>query len=433
MVTRTLEERLTARLLALAGAVLVGVAVTAVVVIDRSLAASDTVEARAHAQGAHDALERELAEGDTPPVAEAEVTADSRAAGFRLAIVHAAVPSAERAAPFAGVASGECSSFEDESGASLRACAAGDEQTKVVAALSTAEHEGVVRAVARGMIFVVGAALALLWLAVRRALRSPVAELTALVAWTDRVAADATPGELPETRTREIEKLETAFGALVDRLFRALERERATSAHVAHELRTPLTSIVVELDSLMTDDPTVRAMVARVRADAERLSDVVEAILLLSGGDRQASDVVVNVGDLVRGLVSPQTNVDAPDEALVRGDERLLSLAVRNLIDNAGKYGSGVERIAVERAGSSVCIRVSDRGPGLSNDECAKIFDRYWRGAADGEGRGLGLALVKEVAERHGGSAQAERGATIGLEVTIVLPLIAWSDPLRSG
>lgn len=431
MVTRTLERRLTARLVALAGAVLVGVAVTAVVVIDRSLAASDTAETRVHAQSAHDALERELAEGDAPAIAEAEVRADSRAAGFRLAILHPSAPSAVPPALFADVPPGQCATFDDAP--PLRACAAGDERTTVVAAMSTSGHRDVVRAVARGMLFVVGAALALLWLAVRRALRSPVAELTALVAWADRIAADATPGQLPETRTREVEKLEAAFGALVDRLFRALERERATSAHIAHELRTPLTSIVVELDSLVTSDLAVRAMVGRVRADAERLADVVEAILLLSGGGREASDTVVNVADVVRGLASMDTPVDAPDEALVKGDDRLLALAVRNLVDNAGKYGSGVERIAIERAGSSVCIRVSDRGPGLSSDECAKTFDRYWRGAADGEGRGLGLALVKEVAERHGGWARAERGATAGLDVSIVLPLIAWSEPLRSG
>ena len=437
MGARTLEARLTWRLLALAGAVLVGVGATAVVATDRMLDASDTDEARAHATNAREALGRELAEGDTPATAEAEVVDDARAEGVRLAILHDGVQAAG-ASGLAAVRAGECATVQDDQGRPWRACGAGDARGTVVAAISVAAHRQAARSLAQWMTGVVAVALALLWLAVRRALRRPVAELTALVGWTGRIVETETPVEPPPSQTREIAQLEAAFDALVRRLFDALARERANSAHIAHELRTPLTAIVAELDAIRVHDDAARAAVSRARGDASRLADVIEAILVLSsgpngaragdGGERAAT--IVNVADIARQIAPEGARVQAPDEALVEGDDRLVSLALRNLVDNARKYGGGVDHVCVARDGSTVRVDVVDRGPGLDEQARSKMFDRYWRASADGDGRGLGLALVRAVAERHGGRAAAQPGpGGQGLDVSFTLDrLVGWHD-----
>jgi two-component system sensor histidine kinase TctE len=122
--------------------------------------------------------------------------------------------------------------------------------------------------------------------------------------------------------------------------------------------------------------------------------------------------------------------VQAPDEALVEADERLIRLALRNLLDNASKYAAGPTLVRVARNDQGARISVLDRGPGLDANARARMFERYWRGAADSEGRGLGLALVREVAERHGGSADARPGPDgIGLEVSMTVgKLVGWYD-----
>jgi two-component system sensor histidine kinase QseC len=276
-----------------------------------------------------------------------------------------------------------------------------------------------------------------LWLAVRQALRAPVAELGALAGWAGRIVEVESPLEPPAAHTQEIARLQSAFDVLVRRLLDALARERANSAHIAHELRTPLTSIVTELEAVRIEDREARAAIARVRGDVARLSDVIDAILVLSERAPAArhAGCVVNVADVARDLAPAGARVEAPDEALVEGDARLVSLALRNLIDNARKYGSGARLVRVSREGSRVRLAVADQGPGLDHAALERMFDRYWRGSADGDGRGLGLALVRAVAERHGGEAGARPGPSgLGLEVSMTLDrVVGWHEPRPTG
>ncbi len=432
---RTLEARLSVRLLALAIAVLATVGAAAAVVTDRALAAGDEARARDEAAGARDALGVELSEGDSREEATREVIASCQREGIRVAVTF---PDGERytsgAPELPRLSAGACATFDDPGGAPWRVCGTGDSSVSVVAGLSIAGHRAAVGAVWRAMVALVAVAALLLWWAIRRALRAPLAELTSLVRWSGMARGhDSLPEHQPppEARTTEIAHLGAAFDVLVRDQLEALARERANSAHIAHELRTPLTAIVGELDALVTSDPAVRQAASRLRADATRLADVVDAILVLSDRARCGRREVVNVADLAREVAPAGVAVDAPDEALVEADERLVRLAVRNLLDNADKHGRGACTLRVSRDATDARIAVVDRGMGLDADGRARMFDRYWRQSADGQGRGLGLALVKAVAERHDGKVGAQPGPDgAGLEVSLTLGrVVGWHEP----
>ncbi len=439
MDSRTLEARLTAKLFGLAGAVLVAVGAAAVIVTSRALDTSDTETACADAARERAAFDRELSEGDTPDDAVREIISESETGGVHLFISReGAMPWGARA--LAGLVAGDSATLVDGEGKPWRACATGNARRTIVTAIPIGAHRGVVRALSRGMLGVVVAALGALWLAVRRSLRAPLRELTVLVEWTGRIVNAEPAVDPPTAETREIAKLEAAFVALVRRLLDALARERANSAHIAHELRTPLTAMVAELDALLPgarSDEATGAALARVRGDAARLSDVIDAILVLSddGARGARGKAVVNVADLAREVAPPDVRVDAPDEALVEADERLVWLALRNLADNARKYGDGVRLVRVSREGTSVRLAVIDNGPGIDEPARRLMFERSWRGSADGDGRGLGLALVRAVAQRHGGMAEAQPASSGGgLQVSMTLEgVIGWHDASPEG
>ncbi len=221
-----------------------------------------------------------------------------------------------------------------------------------------------------------------------------------------------------------------------------LARERASSAHIAHEMRTPLTALRAEVDELAALGPEAEAVTERLRADVDRLTQVIDAVLVLSSPRRAGHGETINVADLARSLARthapPDIEVDAPEEALVDGDGALIRLALVNLLDNAARHAApGARRLRVERVDGAeraeptegaVRLSVIDAGPGLDPQVRARAFERYWRAADEGRGRGLGLALVRAVAEQHDGEADVrsvEGGP--GLDIGFTLrPLLAW-------
>jgi len=109
----------------------------------------------------------------------------------------------------------------------------------------------------------------------------------------------------------------------------------------------------------------------------------------------------------------------------VSGDERLLRRALRNLLENARRYGGGEVEVFVERSGASAALRVCDRGPGVPESHRERVFEAFFRlpGHAEYEGGvGLGLSLVKQIAEQHGGSVHCEARDGGGSCFVVTLP-----------
>ena len=131
----------------------------------------------------------------------------------------------------------------------------------------------------------------------------------------------------------------------------------------------------------------------------------------------------VDLAELAREAAAADERAEAKGgPALVLGERPALERAVGNLVRNARKHGpaGGPIRVEVESDGEQALLRVADEGPGLSSEEAAHAFERFWRGpGARGEGSGLGLAIVRAIAERHGGRVEVD-----GACFTLALPAV---------
>jgi two-component system phosphate regulon sensor histidine kinase PhoR len=209
-------------------------------------------------------------------------------------------------------------------------------------------------------------------------------------------------------------------------------------ANVSHELKTPLSLVRMFGEMLLSErvpsDEKRRQYLGIIVAESERLTALIENVLDFAKVERgkaayefapgQVGDVVARAVDVYRyraereGMeVSLRVAADLP---LASIDARAVELAVINLLDNALKYAKdgGRADIEVARAERSICVRVSDRGPGIAPEEQDRIFERFVRGRNAGEtrvrGSGIGLALVKHIAESHGGRVRVSSPTTEG-------------------
>jgi two-component system, OmpR family, sensor histidine kinase MprB len=255
----------------------------------------------------------------------------------------------------------------------------------------------------------------------------PVRRLTAAA---ENVAAT---GDLSErvavSGNDELGRLATRFNAMLAALEESVGRQRRLVADASHELRTPLTSTRTNIDLLregrLPEDEARRALdeaAVELAALTTLVSDLVE---LARGEERKLRVEDVQLDDLVGGAVE-RAKSRAPDATfvtslsptVVRADPVLLERAVLNLLDNAVKYSPPGAPIEVTvREGEVV---VADHGPGVADEDVARIFDRFYRsaGARSKPGAGLGLAIVREAARAHGGDATVEsspRGASFHL------------------
>jgi two-component system, OmpR family, sensor histidine kinase MprB len=278
----------------------------------------------------------------------------------------------------------------------------------------------------------IAAAAALAALVGTAALR-PVRRLTAAA---ERVAATGNLSERVEGEgSDELGRLAARFNAMLVALEESVGRQRRLVTDASHELRTPLTSVRTNVDLLregkLPPDEQQRALAeASVELDAltTLLSDLVE---LARGEERKLRIEEVQLDELV-GVAVDRAKARAPQitflsslsPTLVRADPLLLERAVSNLLDNAVKWSPDGGPVEVTVRNGEVVV--ADHGPGIAEADIPRVFDRFYRAAAARAkpGAGLGLAIVREAAEAHGGRASVESTAG-GARFKLTLPATA--------
>jgi heavy metal sensor kinase len=283
------------------------------------------------------------------------------------------------------------------------------------------------------------------WLLTGAALR-PVARMRRRLA---DISEDNSGARLPVPATHdEIASLAVTMNSLLDRLQRALARQRGFVADAGHELRTPLTALKAELELAARPGRSRQALAAAVAAaadDTDRLIRLAEDLLLLARADEGAAflhpqriDVSDVLSAAVGGLAAQAdareitVSLDASRPLPAVADPDRLRQALDNLIHNAIRHsprGGAVEvtgRAGTRRSSLSVVIEVCDHGPGFPPEFLPRAFERFSRAdparsRADG-GTGLGLAIVAFIAHAHGGRALADNRSQGGARVRIELP-----------
>lgn len=231
----------------------------------------------------------------------------------------------------------------------------------------------------------------------------------------------------------EVAAVAASFNQAAGRIEALVASHKNLLANASHELRSPLARMKMALSLLDEQpDPAQRERLAKeIRTNIGELDALVEEVLLASRLDAQAATFTPAPVDVVSlaAMEAAQfgAELQARDAHLgVAGDERLLKRALRNLLENARRYGGGEITLFAARLGAVVELRVCDRGPGVPEALRERIFEPFFRlpGHAEREGGvGLGLALVKQIAQRHGGSVRCE--AQLGGGSCFVLSLPA--------
>ncbi|GAA4851135.1 HAMP domain-containing sensor histidine kinase [Saccharopolyspora rosea] len=278
--------------------------------------------------------------------------------------------------------------------------------------------------------------------AVARAGLRPVQRLTAA---TERVALTGDLRPIPVSGDDELARLTASFNGMLTALAESQERQRRLVADAGHELRTPLTSLRTNLELLM----------ASAQPDAPKLSEQ-DRQEMFADVQAQITELSALVGDLVelaredtpQTVHEPVELTDVAERALSRvrrraqrvefevdlrpwemmGDATALERAVLNLLDNAAKWSpdGGTVRVGLrpEEGTGFAALEVADGGPGIAEADRPYVFERFYRSsdARTLPGSGLGLSIVKQVAERHGGTVWAGEAPEGGALLRMSLP-----------
>ncbi|WP_296530701.1 sensor histidine kinase [Rhodoferax sp.] len=236
---------------------------------------------------------------------------------------------------------------------------------------------------------------------------------------------------------QEVHALAAAVNQLLAAVRRSLGHEKRFLNDAAHQLRTPLAGVIsqTELALLETDPQALRERLSKVLACAQRSAHLVQQLLSLARNEAEVRLQALDLAALAREVARDWTpralsagvdlGYEGFDSLWVQGQAMLLREAVGNLLDNALMYaGKGsVVTLRVAQVNQQAVLEVEDDGPGLAAPELPHLFERFWRASELPGGCGLGLAIVAEIAQRHGGSASAQALKPHGLRVRLHLML----------
>jgi signal transduction histidine kinase len=280
------------------------------------------------------------------------------------------------------------------------------------------------------------------WWAVGRALR-PVEAIRARV---DQITAAELDQRVPEPATSdEIARLARTMNAMLARLEESSDRQRRFVADASHELRSPLARMRAELEvdraHPETADPASTA--DSVLTETVGLQRLVDDLLVLARGDAGAlgggGDTTVDLDELVDRLAArarargADIDTRAVRPVQVRGEPAQLERAVANLLDNAVRHAGLRVTVALDGSdGEQAELVISDDGPGIGPADAERVFERFTRlddaRTAGSGGVGLGLAIARDIAERHGGTLTLRPGGGSGAQFVLVLPVAREGD-----
>jgi signal transduction histidine kinase len=309
------------------------------------------------------------------------------------------------------------------------------------------------------VVLIVGATLderstALSNLAVLLASVGPLALIVASVAGYGLASAALRPVELMRRRAAavtasepgvrlplppaddEIRRLGATLNEMLDRLEESFAREKTFVANASHELRTPLATLKAELELALRRERSaeeLRRALVSVNDEVDRFSGLADDLLVLARSDEAGLPfrrVQIKVTDLLNRLrdrFDPQhttITVEVPDDMWLIGDPDRLEQALGNLIDNAIRYGSLNVTLRASATEQGTELHVQDTGTGFPDGFEAQAFERFTRAdpGRAGRGAGLGLSIVRTIAQAHGGDAHAANRPVGGADVWIVIP-----------
>ena len=253
---------------------------------------------------------------------------------------------------------------------------------------------------------------------VSRATLAPVRRLTGAA---ERIAQTGDPSErVPEGGRGELARLGASFNTMLAALQEAIETQRRFVADASHELRTPLTSMQTNIDVLKEQDrldPEARQrLFDDLQRESHEMRDLIGGLIELArGDDSRLERTTVQLDELVESSVErarsrfPQLTFETSLEpTAVEGVPERLERAVWNLLENAGKWSEPKATVEVTLKDGDLSVR--DHGPGIAPEDRPHVFERFYRSTAARAlpGSGLGLSIVREVAEAHGGTVSAE-------------------------
>ena len=239
---------------------------------------------------------------------------------------------------------------------------------------------------------------------------------------------------LPPARD-EVRRLGETLNEMLDRLRRSFERERRFVADASHELRTPVAVIKAELEGALRagrHDPQVHEALVAAVEECDGLAQLAEDLLVVArSGDGElpvrteslpVDALLAGVGQRFEDRARERgrsIRVDAPGGLYVEADELRMRQALGNLVDNALRYGDGEIVLRGRNSQQRVCLEVSDAGGGFGPDIAGRAFERFARGdsARTRGGAGLGLSIVRAIAEAHGGSAELAPGGPASVRI----------------
>ncbi|HSI74019.1 MAG TPA: HAMP domain-containing sensor histidine kinase [Fimbriimonas sp.] len=258
----------------------------------------------------------------------------------------------------------------------------------------------------------------------------------------DSISASELDARLQERGTRELATLARAFNSLLDRLQEAFDRQKRVIdsqrnfiADASNELRAPLEAIKASAERALNNGGDPRAALEQVSKATAETDELVSQMLAMARAESRMGDyraaqelfpILLDVYERWEPVMGERLELQASRRLpSVMGDERQLKEALDNLLQNCARYAPDASVVvSAEELDGCVLIQVKDNGPGISQADLDRVFDRFYRGQTERhiQGAGLGLSIAKEIIEAHGGTIAADSTNGKGTTIAIRLP-----------